>query len=284
MTRRLSLALLLLGSLSPFAFAQPTPDLRFKWQPNQTQRYKVSQETIVQETTIDEKTMKPVTATTKNTLILLRVWTVRGVDAAGVATLEMSIKELRTEITQPDGTTISRDSAQPDHRKDLAEFLDKPIVVVRVDAFGKLVEVKEIKQGSATRLQAELPFRFSLPERGPTAGQTWTRDFPIKLDPPHGTGTSYDFAQKFTCKSINQGMATLGIETTWKAAPKTTEEQVPLVPMLWRGEVYFNTVAGKYHAARLTASTTLNDHLGEGSKFVYSSTYSEDSADPATNP
>ena len=45
------------------------------------------------------------------------------------------------------------------------------------------------------------------------------------------------------------------VETTLKAPPKATGEQVPLVPMLWSGEVYFNTAAGKYHAARLKVKT-----------------------------
>jgi hypothetical protein len=40
--------------------------------------------------------------------------------------------------------------------------------------------------------------------------------------------------------------------------------------------VYFNVGAGKYHAARLKAKSELVNHQGEGTKFVYESTYSED--------
>ena len=46
--------------------------------------------------------------------------------------------------------------------------------------------------------------------------------------------------------------------------------------MLWTGDVYFNTAAGKYHAARLKAKAELANHQGEGTKFVYQSTYAED--------
>jgi hypothetical protein len=46
--------------------------------------------------------------------------------------------------------------------------------------------------------------------------------------------------------------------------------------MLWTGDVYFNTAAGKYHAARLKAKSELTNHQGEGTKFVYESTFAED--------
>ena len=265
--------------LAGVAVAQPpsgVAPLRFKWEANQTLTYKVVQATTVQETTIDEKTEKPVTTEAKTNLALVRKWTVKGVDAGGVATLEMAITAMRTDIRQPDGMVVTRDSANAEHAKEMAEFLNKPIVTVRVDTQGRLVEVKEAKNGSAARLHAELPFRMTLPDAGPTVGQTWDRPFSMKLDPPQGTGESHDFVQKYTCKAAKDGLTTLGVETTLKAPPKTTGEQVPLVPMLWTGDVYFHAPTGRYYAARLTAKSELTNHLGDGTKFVYQSTYGED--------
>lgn len=280
MSRRFAALLTLTVAIGVGLAQSPTAaPLRFKWEPNQTLAYKVIQNTTVQETTPDEKTQKPTTTESKTNLLLVRKWAVKGVDPAGVATLEMTITELKSEIRQPDGTTIARDSTNPEHAKDMAEFLNRPIVTVRVDAQGRLVEVKEAKSGSASRLHAELPFRLTLPDAGPTPGQAWDRPFAVKLDPPHGTGESYDFVQKYTCKQVKDGLAVVGVETTLKAPPKTTGEQVPLVPMLWTGDVYFNAVAGKYHAARLTTKTDLANHLGDGTRFVYQSTYSEDAVE-----
>ena len=53
--------------------------------------YRVIQNTVVTETTLDEKTNKPVIAEAKTNLTLVRKWTVKDVDKLGVATLEMSI-------------------------------------------------------------------------------------------------------------------------------------------------------------------------------------------------
>lgn len=276
MARRLSA--LLLVTIAGLALAQPANPaaIRFKWQPGQTLTYKVAQQTLVQETTLDEKTEKPVTTEARTSLALTRDWIVKAVDRSGTATLEMQITAVRNEFRQPDGSTIVRDSANPDHAKEMADFLNRAIVVVRVDAQGRLAEVKEVKQGSAARLQAELPFRVVWPDAAPTAGQSWERPFPLKLDPPHGTGESYDFLQKYTLKSIKDGLAVVGVETSLKTPPKTTGEQVPLVPMLWTGDLYFHVESARYHAARLTAKSELLNHLGEGTKFVYQSSYSED--------
>lgn len=253
------------------------PPLRYKWQAGQVLTYKVQQTTMVQETA-PGKGGQPVTAESKSSLALTRRWTVKEVDPAGMATLEMAITQLKSEVRQPDGDITARDSADPEHAKEMAAFLNQPVVVVRVDSRGRLAEVKEAKGGSAARLHAELPFRLVLPEAGPAAGQSWDRTFSMKLDPPLGLGESYDFVQTFTGKGVKDGLTAVGVGTALKAPPKAAGEQVPLVPLLWAGEVYFDAAGGAYHAARLTAKADLPNHQGEGTRFVYQSTYTEDAA------
>lgn len=269
---------LVLGALAAAGVvcAQPGAAPRFKWQPGQTHTYKVAQQTAVQETTLDDKAEKAVTADTRTSLALTRRWAVKDVSAAGVATLEMTITELKREIRQADGTTVTLDSANPDDAKGMAEYLNRPVVVVVVDSQGRLVEVKEAKGGNAARLHAELPFRVVLPDAAPAEGQTWGRAFSLKLDPPLGAGETHEFAQTYTSKGVRDGLMVVGVGTALKAPPKTAGEQVPLVPMLWAGEVYFDPAAGRYHAARLSAKAELPNHLGEGTRYAYQSTYAED--------
>lgn len=271
----LSLALLLTSTvLAQPPAAETAP--RFKWEAGKALTYRVIQQTVVTETTLDEKTNKPITGVAQTTLTLVRKWNVKDVDKDGVATLEMVITELKNEFRQPDGSTAVTDSSKPEDAKAMAGYLNTPIVTVRINSQGKLLDVKEAKGGTGARLHAELPFRVVLPDEAAAAGKTWDRPFALKLDPPHGTGESYDFAQKYTSKGAKDGLFVVGVETAMKAPPKAVSEQVPLVPMLWTGDVYFNTVAGKYHAARLKARSELANHQGEGTKFVYESSYAED--------
>ena len=267
-------------SLAAIALAQPPAAApaapRFRWEVGKVLAYRVVQNTVVQETTLDEKTNKPVTGEARTSLALVRKWTVKEVDKSGVATLEMSITEMKNEFRQSDGSVVSADSSRPEDAKAMAAYLNKPIVAVRIDPRGTLVEVKEARGGVAARLHAELPFRLVLPDAVPEVNRTWDRPFTVKLDPPHGTGESYDFAQKYTSKGEKDGLLVVGVETALKAPPKAVGEQIPLVPMLWTGDVYFNVAAGKYHAARLKAKSELANYQGEGTKYVYESTYAED--------
>jgi hypothetical protein len=264
--------------LASAALAQPPAPAapRFKWEPGKVLTYRVVQHSVVTETTLDEKTNKPTTGEARTTLTLVRKWTVGEVNKLGVATLEMSITEMKNEFRQSDGSVTVTDSAKPEDAKAMVAYLNKPIVTVQIDTQGRLVEVKDAKGGTAARLHAELPFRLVLPDADPAANATWDRPFAVKLDPPHGTGESYDFTQKYTSKGQKDGLLVVGVETALKTPPKAVSEQVPLVPMLWTGDVYFNVASGKYHAARLKAKSELANHQGEGTKFVYESTYSED--------
>jgi hypothetical protein len=270
--------------LLTFALIAPTqppalPAVRFKWEANASHTYKVSQQTIVRETTLDPKTEKPVTAEARTDLALKKRWLVKSVDANGVATLEMMITEMKNVFRRTDGTSLERDSANPEHAKEMAAYLNVPVVVVRVDSRGQIIEVKETKAGSASRLHAELPFRMVLPDAAPAIGTAWDRTFTLKLDPPLGTGESYEFLQKFTPAANADGLLSASVETTLKSPPKALAERVPLVPMLWTGTVYFNTRAGTYHAARLKVKAELPNYQGEGTKFEYESAYNEDAVE-----
>jgi hypothetical protein len=271
----MSVSLLSLALLSP---AQPpaSPAVRFKWEANATNTYRVMQQTVVRETALDPKTEKPVTTEARTDLTLKKRWLVKSVDAGGVATLEMTITEMKSVFRRADGTALERDSANPEHAKEMADYLNVPVVVVRVDGQGRIVEVKETKAGSATRLHAELPFRMTLPDAAPAIGRSWERTFTVKLDPPHGTGESYEFLQKFTPAAHADGLLSASVETTLKSPPKALAERVPLVPMLWTGNVYFSTRAGKYQAARLKVKADLPNYQGEGTRFEFESVYNED--------
>lgn len=259
------------------------PPLRFRWTPGQTLTYSVQQTTTVSETTIEDGTNKPVTAATKTTLALTRRWEVKAVDATGTATLEMAIAAMRQEIVRPGPLdkagqpTVDRtvlDSATDEGRQQMAAFLNKPVLTAKVDARGQLIEAKAAS-GSADRLQAELPFRLTLPDQLPKIGSTWDRTFTIKLDPPHGTGETYDATQTYTLKGDSQGHAVVGVATALKAPPKDPAEMPGLLPLMWEGDVYFQKATGRYSGARLTVKKEVTNHQGEGTKFVYESQLTE---------
>jgi hypothetical protein len=279
MIRGWTILALLLSTTAVSADAPP----RFRWKPGQTLTYSVQQTTTVTETTIEDGTNKPVTAGTKTTLALTRRWDVKAVDATGTATLEMTITTMRQEIVrpgpldkegQPTADRIVLDSATDEGRQQMAAFLNKPVLTAKVDARGQLIEAKAAS-GSTDRLQAELPFRLTLPDQLPAVGGSWDRAFTIKLDPPHGSGEKYDATQTYTLKGDSQGHAVVGVATALKAPPKDPAEMPGLLPLLWEGDVYFRMGTGRYSGARLAVKKEIPNHQGEGTKFVYESQLTE---------
>src|SRR4051794_6832688 len=206
MMRKWFLAIFVGLVVAPFASAQ-APAWRFHWQPGQVLTYKVEQVTTASDTIADTK------AETTTKVNNVKRWQVLAVDAAGVATLQLSLAALRIETTTPNGEVLLFDSAdleksKPQMREQLSRFIGQPLVTLRVDGRGTVAEVKESKFGPASRYESEPLFVVILREAGAVAGPAWERAYQTPLDPPQGTGKKFEAAQKYLCKTVEGGTAT----------------------------------------------------------------------------
>jgi hypothetical protein len=262
------IALLTAASLAP---AQ-APAARLHWQTGQVLTYRVEQATFASEVVGESK------VETKTQLNLLKRWQVVGVDAGGVATLQLSLASLRLETTTPDGDTLLFDSAHvdkstPQMREQMARFVNQPLALLRVDGLGRVVEVKESKFGPASRYESEPPFVGQLPADGLKTGQTWERAYKMTLEPPQGAGEKYDAVQKYVCKEIKDGAATVAVTTEVKSPPDALADRVPLLQLQPEGEVVYDLKAGRLRSASLKVDRELKNHQGENSSYRLQCTY-----------
>jgi hypothetical protein len=272
MTRRWSLPILVVFICASIASAQAPA---FRWRAGQVLVYRVSQSTEAIET-LKDQTLK-----TTNKLDLVKRWQVTDVDAAGVATLQMSLASLRMENTPPSGEVMLFDSANPakSHeqlREEMARYVGPPLTVVRIDGRGQIVEVKECKFGPESRLRTDLPFKLVLPAEAMAVGKSWERSYQVKLDPPQGAGETYDAVQTYACRMLTNGTAIVHVSTALKTAPESPGDKLPLLPLLPEGDLSFDTVSGQLRAVRYQFGQELAQHRGEGSKYQFKSTYTED--------
>jgi len=251
---------------------------RFKWETGQTLTYRVGQTT----TAIDETEKKSLETSTKITLA--KRWQILAVDESGVATLQMALLALRMETKKPDGDTVVFDSADKDPmnaklNKDLLQYVGPPLATLRMDSQGRLIEVKESKFGAANRYVSDLPFKTTLPDVAVKEGQSWHRDYQIKLEPPQGAGETFDAVQKYSCKSATVTLLIIGISTAIKNPPEAPADQIPLLPLQTEGRVTFSLTDGRMQKAELTMAREITGHRGEGSKYTFRSTYLEELID-----
>jgi hypothetical protein len=272
MSRPLNLVTLLL--VAGVVSAEPP---RFRFAKGETLAYRLVQTTNVTETVVDEKTNQPVETTVATKADLVRRWKVVDVDAAGTATVEMSIASMRWERKAGKDEDVF-DSTNPDdlNKSEMAKHVGPVLAVLRVDAHGKVAEVKESKVGPASRFATELPFKLVLPEGEPKVGQNWERTYTIQLDPPLGTGEKYATTQTYTCLEPKGGFLTVGLATQVKDPPAQAADQIPLLPLTQEGVLYFHGQTGRYYGARCKVERELKNHQGEGSSYKFVSTYTED--------
>jgi hypothetical protein len=272
MIRSWSLAILSGLALASTAAAQ-TKTWQFHWQPGQVLTYRVEHSTSVTEVAGGNK----VETTAKHNLV--KRWQVLAVDPQGVATLQMSLTSLRHEQTRA-GATLLFDSENPDKstpelRQQLQKYVGQPLAVLRVNASGQVVEVKENKFGSASRYESDPPFVVVLPGQAPSVGQAWQRDYQITLEPPHGTGEKYKASQKYTFKGAAKDQATVTLMTQ-VTLPQSVADCLPLLQMQPEGEAVFDLASGRLLRAQLQIDQTLQKHQGEGSSYRFQSAYTEE--------
>ena len=264
------IALLAAAALAP-AQTAPGP---LRWQAGQMLTYRVEEVTYTADTVPDGK------VESKTKLNLVKRWQVVSVDAAGVATLQLSLAALRFESTTPSGDNLLFDSANPekstpDLRAQFGGYIGKALALLRVDGQGRVVEVKDSKFGPASRYENELPFVGVLPADGPKAGQEWQREYKITLEPPTGAGEKYDAVQKYVCKSVADGVAVTAVTTSLKTPPPPAE-QAALLDLQPEGEIVFDLKAGRLRSASLKIDREVKGHQGEGSSYRLQAMFTEE--------
>jgi hypothetical protein len=273
---RAGLLTLAIGLLIPATAPAQAAAWQLRCPPGQSIRYRVEQVTSATEVIGGNQTA----TTTK--LNLVKCWKNLGPEAGKAGNrLVLSLAALRIETTKADGRVLLFDSTDlekstPELRKELEKLIGQPLATLRLDGTGKVLEILESKFGPASRFESELPFTLQLPGGVGKLGQSWERAYQVTLAPPQGTGEKYDAVQKYECKAIRDGKATIGLTTIIKKMPESLLDQVPLLQSQPNGEVIFDIGAGRLHSARLKIDKELKNHHGEGSSYRFQSLYSEE--------
>jgi hypothetical protein len=265
-------ALAVLAAGPALAAAVPA---RLTWKVGQILTYKVEHSTRDRETT-SEGTIERKTA-----MALVKSWQVIEVDGDGVATVRLWLRRLSWELTRVGGEVLKYDSTDPDKstpemRETFAPYFKAPLAVLRIDPFGRVVQVKESRHGPASRFDIELPFAALLPPGGFEPDKSWDREYTITLEPPQGTGEKYPAVQRYTAKELSGSQAKITLRTVLKTPPEAAGDQMPLLDKLPEGEVIFDLAAGRLQKATLQVNKEIKNHMGEGSSYLVQSDYSEE--------
>jgi hypothetical protein len=255
------------------AFAQVP--WQFKWAKGQTFTYKIKHVTSVVET-LEKGTNK-----SNSNLDLVNRWTVTDIDAKGIASLSLTLVSMRNEQIRGNGDTLLFDSqnldkSTPELREQMVKYMGQTVALLRLDTYGRVIDVK---QGNAANFDVEPPFVVVFPDAKAAVGQAWRRPFKLTLEPPYGAGEKFDVEQRYDCRKIDGGKATIGIKTEFKTMPDNARERLPLLQKEIEGEAVFDLQAGRLISARLNIDKTIENHQGKGTSYQFKSQYVRDLVD-----
>src|SRR5262245_44861989 len=134
----------------------------FRWQAGQVLLYRVEYRTLASDT------VGGTTTETKTAGKVTRRWQVSAVDAAGSATMQMSIVALAQEQTIPGGEVLKYDSAAPDKctpalKESFGRLLNVALGTALVDTRGNVAQIKS-SMGGVFNFDNQLPFVICLPQ------------------------------------------------------------------------------------------------------------------------
>jgi hypothetical protein len=142
---------------------------------------------------------------------------------------------------------------------------------VKLDGYGRVLEVI---QGKPATFEVEPPFVVIFPAAKAEAGQAWRRQYNVVLEPPQGAGEKFETEQRYECKKIEAGKATIALTTQYKALPDSPRERLPLLQKDVQGELIFDVQGGRLLSVQLTTEKTIENHQGKGSSYQFKSQYS----------
>jgi hypothetical protein len=105
--------------------------------------------------------------------------------------------------------------------------------------------------------------------------QSWSRPFRVIMDPPLGEGERYNAEQSFQVRSMPGGLATISFTTAIKDLPRDPMARLPLLQFQPQGEAVFDPKLGLIVSARYASTGVVEGHQGEGSRYEFTSEYSE---------
>ncbi len=242
---------------------------QFRWQKGQQLTYRIKHVTTATEVVEASKLVSSAQ------LELVNRWQVLDLDEKGVATLSLTLVSMRNEQKRGNGEAFVFDSenldkSTPELRDQMKKYIGQTVAVLRVDGYGRVVEVK---QGSAASYEAEPPFLVVFPDAKAAEGQAWRRPFNLVLEPPYGTGEKLEADQRYVCKSLVEGKATLGVSTTIKSKVDNSRDRLPLLQREVEGDLVVDLANGRLLSARLIIDRTVENHQGKGSSYRFQSDY-----------
>lgn len=246
--------------------------LRYQFKLGETLRWEVVHRVKIR------STVSGTTQTAETTSRSEKVWRVGDVRDNNQITLTHSVAyvDMLQQVSgRQDVRYNSReDKDPPPGFETVAKSVGVPLTVVIMDSCGKVIKRKDRdpKQGNSIQSQMTIP----LPEEEVAIGDSWKVPHTLNLPLRDGTKRNIMMQQKYTLESVENGLATISVQTQVLTPVHNPEIEVQLVQQKMHGTVKFDLDAGRIVDQRLETNEKVVGFQQEASSMQYASRFEED--------
>lgn len=220
--------------------------------------------------------------TIENRTRSMKRYVVTEVDAEGVATLELTIDDVRMSAAEADGNTIEFDSRtdDPSELPSVARTLGRPMARIRLRPSGEIVAVEDLLSVGASSDQFERSNQHTLvqfPDEPIGVGERWKQPFSMRVqpDPQMPATVAIRLQRRYRIAAIETGVATI----EWAVVPLTPiddpEVEAQIAHVLLSGTLSVAIESGRVRSRSGGADQTIVGFAGPSTLMRKSVTVSE---------
>ena len=236
--------------------------LRYKMKPGEVLRWEIDQRSSVR------NTMEGTTQEAQTKTVSLKAWKVVDVMPDGEIEFINLVERVRMENKLPERATVVFDSTSdkdpPPGFEDAARAVGVPLSSIRLSPRGELVD-RDIKLHQPAADPHEL-VAMLLPEKPVSVGDSWTQPQDIRVKLQDGGAKEVDAQRKYTLKSVENGVATIGVDFQ-VLSPTTPPIEGQLAHRMAKGVVRFDVDAGRVLSQRLDVDQRVIGFAGQASSM-----------------
>jgi hypothetical protein len=265
---------LALGLVSVLGLAAEEKDkylLRYKFQKGEELRWEVLQQSVTQ------ASVSGIVKSTESVSKSTKLWRVKDVDAAGVATFEHVVEdvEMKQQLSGHDPVRYNSktDKKAPDGFADLAQSVGVVLTEARLDPQGNVVSRKN--RPAKASAQQEGPMTIPLPKDPVAIGESWSYNHEADLVRQNQTRKKIKLVQKFTLEDVKTGVATIRVANQILTPISDPALEVQVIQRESTGTLKFDVEAGRVLSQQIDADKRVIGFRGDASSMHYLNRFSE---------
>jgi hypothetical protein len=273
--RLLALPALLIGTLTNISRADDSAaekyDLKYKFRPGETVRWKVEHQAKIR-TTVSGTSQ---TAETESQSV--KVWTIKQIGATTgniefIHSVDSILMKQRLSGRQEEVYDSTKDSEPPLAFQDVAKSVRVPLSEVRIDPRGRVMErINHSSQAGGNDSQIAV----LLPENPVAIGDTWSLPSEVELRQDSGMVKKIQTKQQFTLEAVSNGVAVIRTETIILTPVRDPALEAQLIQRQSAGTIRFDIERGRVMSQELKQDKQVVGFRGETSALNYEARFTE---------